>query len=60
MATAASFADFVTTALIASSTASVWPGFTPNFVGDCSAACDEIFKGVSSLILPASSRSNSR
>ena len=35
-------------------------GLEPSFVGACSAACSETLSGVSSLILPASSRSNSR
>ena len=60
IATATSFADLVTTALIASSTAMVWPGLRPSFEGACSAAWAEIRSGVSSLILPASSSSNRR
>ena len=39
--TAASLADLVTSALIASSTSSVWPGRTPSLVGACEAASEE-------------------
>src|SRR5215831_7275053 len=40
--TAASFADLVTSPLIASSTLMVWLALRPSFVGFCSAACIEI------------------
>jgi uncharacterized membrane protein len=47
-------------ALIASSTAMVCPGLSPSLVGACSEAYSETLSVLSSLILPASRRSNSR
>ncbi len=60
MITATSFADLVTMARIAVSTAMVSPGLSPSFEGAWTAACGETLISVLILILPASSRSNSR
>jgi hypothetical protein len=58
--TAASFADLVTIALMASSTAMLWPALSSSLVGDCTAACADTGRRESSFSLPASSCSNSR
>ena len=58
--TAASLADLVTRPLIASSTLSVSPGRRPSLVGAWIEASSDTSIGVSSVILPDSSRSNSR
>ena len=58
--TATSLADLVTMARMAVSTAMVSPGLRPSLDGACAAACAETCISVVSLILPASSRSNSR
>ena len=58
--TAASFAERVTSPLMASSTLMVWPARRSSLVGSWSAACSDTGISVSSLILPASRRSNSR
>jgi uncharacterized membrane protein len=58
--TATSFADFVTSALMASSTAMVLPGRSPSFEGACAAAFADTLSGVSSSSLPRSSCSKTR
>src|ERR1043165_3775688 len=60
MATAASFADRVHMAWMASATVMVSPGRMPSLVGDCAAAWGEKTTGSSRLILPAESASNVR
>ena len=60
MATAISFAERVTTALIASSTSIVSPGLRPSLVGFCAAACEETRISLSSRRWPFSSCSNKR
>ena len=59
MAQATSLADFVTMALIASSTSIVEPGRSPSLDGDWEAAKAEMVSGESRLKRPRSSCSNS-